>query len=133
MESTAKRRVARFGGGVLLTATVTGGTQFLLQAWGIVDADVYAIAVGLGVAMPLLLAGAYPAVTHVERLRTRVLLALAETGVGIAAGVGAVAFLLTLEMGTMLTVGSGAAATYLGGTVGRALVLGREAVDEESS
>lgn len=86
MESTAKRRVARFGGGVLLTAIVTGGAQFLLQDWGIVDADAYAIVVGLGVAMPLLLAGAYPALTRIERARTRALLTVAESGIGIAVG-----------------------------------------------
>ncbi|WP_049981450.1 hypothetical protein [Halolamina rubra] len=129
MESTAKRRLGLFGGGVLLTASVTAVAQLLLGGRGVVGAEPYAVVVGLGVGMPLLLAGAYPALARVERLRTRALLTLAEAAIGTAVGVGAVALLLTVEMGTMLTVGGGAAATYLGGTAARALVLGREAVD----
>ncbi|NHX36631.1 MULTISPECIES: hypothetical protein [Halolamina] len=129
MEPTAKRRLALFGGGVLLTAGATAIVQLLLDGRGVVDAEPYAVVVGLGVGMPLLLAGAYPALSRVDRLRTRALLALGESGIGTAMGVGTVALLLTLDVASMLTVGSGAAATYLGGTAARALVLGREAVD----
>jgi len=38
-----------------------------------------------------------------------------------------------VDVAPMLSVGGGAAATYLGGTVARALVLSREAVGEESN
>lgn len=110
---------------------MTGGTQYPAASLGLVDADVYAIVVGLGVAMPLLLAGAYPALTRIERARPRALWTAAESV--IAVGVGVVTLLRTGYVAPMLRVGGGAAATYLGGTVARALVLGREAVAEEST
>ena len=131
METPAKRRLALFGAGVLLTAVATGAAQFLLRGRGVLDAEPYAVVVGLGIGMPLLLAGAYPALTRVERLNTRVLLALAESVIGTALGAGAVALLLSFEAAAMLTVGGGAAATYLGGTAARAVVLGRESVHGE--
>ena len=129
MESTAKRRLALFVTGVLLAVTVTTLVQPLLAGETVVGAEPYAVAVGVGVAMPLLLAGAYP-LTSVDGRRTRAVLAVAESALGIGLGVGAVLLFLTAETGEMLAVGGGAAAAYLGGVAARALVLGREAADE---
>lgn len=129
MESTAKRRLALFVTGVLVAAVATTLVQLLLVGEAVVGAEPYAVAVGLGVAMPLLLAGAYP-LTSGHDSRTRAVLALAEGALGIGFGVAAVAVVLTVDAGDVLAVGGGAAATYLGGVTARALVLGREAADE---
>ncbi|MFD1527580.1 hypothetical protein, partial [Halolamina salina] len=70
MESTGKRRLALFGAGALLATAVTAVVQSLLVGEGVAAAEPYAVAVGLGVAMPVLLSGAYP-LTNVDDRRTR--------------------------------------------------------------
>jgi hypothetical protein len=60
MDDGTKRRLTLLVTGVLLAAVATTLAQFPLVAGGVADASPYAVAVGLGVAMPLLLAGAYP-------------------------------------------------------------------------
>lgn len=129
MESTAKRRLALLGGGVLLAATVATLAQILLLGESVVDAEPYAVAIGLGVSMPMLLSAAYPLTSGASRQR-RAALAVAESVAGIVLGVGAVALLIAVEGPAMLSVGGGAAAAYVGGVSARALVLGRVATDE---
>lgn len=134
MEATAKRRLALLGSGLLLAAVVTTLLQIYLVRRGIVAAEPYSVAVGLGVAMPLLLASAYPLTgENVGSQRTRVGLVVAESTFGTAFGVAAVALLVAVDLPNMLPVGGGAAATYLGGVTARALVLGRLATTEQES
>ncbi|WP_435116119.1 hypothetical protein [Halolamina sp. C58] len=128
MESTAKRRLARFGAGALLAAVVTAVVRISLVGEG-VAAEPYAVAVGTGVAMPVLLSAAYP-LTSVDDRRTRATLAVAESAAGVAVGAVAVTVLLAVELPGVIPVGGAAAAAYLGGVAARALVLGRAAVDE---
>ena len=130
MEPTAKRRLALLGGGVLLAVSVTTLVQIYLLGESVIDAEPYAVAVGLGVAMPMLLSGAYP-VTGGADTRTLATMAVAESVVGTVSGIAAVALLLAVDPPTMLPVGGGAAAAYLGGIAARALVLGRLATDRK--
>ena len=128
MESTGKRRLGLLVTGVLLTAVATPLAQILLAGGTTVDAEPYAVAVGLGVAMPLLLAGVYP-LTSVDDRRTRAVLVVAESAAGVGFGVAAVAVLLAVDPPTAIPIGGAAAGAYLGGVAARALVLGRVAVD----
>ncbi len=129
MESIAKRRLALLGGGVLLAATVATFAQMLLLGESVVDAEPYAVAIGLGVAMPMLLSAAYPLTSGASTQR-RAALAFAESVAGIGFGVGAVFLLIAIEGPAVLSVGGGAAAAYVGGVSARALVLGRVATED---
>jgi len=129
MEEATKRRLTLLATGVLLAAVATTLVQFLLVGEGVVAAEPYAVVVGLGVAMPVLLAGAYPR-TEVGDGRSRVTLVVAEAAAGAVAGVGAVALLVTTDLPDMLAVGAGAAATYVGAVAARAVVVGRPPSEE---
>ena len=129
MTPTAKRRLALLGGGALLAATVAALARITLPERG-VAAEAYAVAVGLGVAMPVILAGAYPTrgwegTGRVDRRRPTALLVAAESVAGVVVGVGAVALLLAIDLPALLPVGGGAAAAFVGAVSARALVLGR--------
>lgn len=132
MESTAKRRLALLGGGGLLAATVATLAQIALVGEGVVAAEPYGVAIGVGLAMPMLLAGAYPQTEAAAGDdHPRSMLVLAESVVGVLAGVGLVTLLVAVDLPNVFPVGGGAAAAYLGAIAARAVVLGLFAASEE--
>lgn len=126
MDDATSRRLALLATGMALAATVTTLTRVALVGEGVVAAEAFAVVVGLGVAMPVLLAGAYPVTQEAVEGRTRVVLALAESGGGVAAGALAVVVLLPADLPNLLPVGGGAASTYIGATAARAVVVSKE-------
>lgn len=129
MEDATKRRLTLLPTGVLLAAVATTVARFLLVEEGVVAAEPYAVAVGMSVAMPVLLAGAYPRTEAGGGAHT--LLVAAELAAGLVTGVGAVVLLVWVNPPNVLSVGGGAAATYVGAIAARAVVLGRP-TDEEA-
>lgn len=134
MKEGSRRRLLLFATGVVLAGAVTTVAQLLLVGEGVAAAEPYAVAIGLGIAMPVLLAGAYPATQDVAKTgRVRAVLAFAESSAGVVFGVAAVALLVVSDMPAMLPVGGGAAATYLGAVGARAVVLGKLSLLDEPS
>ena len=109
-----------------LALVVTGLVRVTLVREDIAAAGSFAVVIGMGVAMPVLLAGAYPVTQEGVEGRSRVVLALAEVVGGIGAGALAVVILLPPNLPNLLPVGGGAASTYLGAAAARAVVLSRE-------
>lgn len=126
MDDATTRRLALLATAIALAAVVTTLARFVLVSEGVGAAEPFAVVVGLGVAMPMLLAGAYPVTQQGVEGRTRVVLALAEAAGGIAVGALAVVILLPPNLPNFLPVGGGAASTYLGGIAARAVVLSRD-------
>lgn len=126
MDDATARRLALLATGVALAAVATTLARFVLVDGGITAAEPFAVVIGIGVAMPMLLAGAYPVTQQGVEGRTRVVLALAEAAGGIAVGALAVVILLPPNLPNFLPVGGGAASTYLGGIAARAVVLSRD-------
>ncbi|GAB7093560.1 hypothetical protein JCM30237_07120 [Halolamina litorea] len=131
MQDATKRRLTLLAAGVLLAAVVTTLTQVLLVDRSVVAAEPYAVVVGLGVSIPLLLAGAYPRTEGSGD--SPALLIGAEAAAAIVVGTAVVALLVATDLPDMLSVGAGAAATYVGGTAARAVVVGRPTTDEASA
>lgn len=126
MDDATTRRLVLLATGVALATVVTTLTHLALVREGVVAAQPLAVVLGLGVAMPVLLAGAYPVTQQGVQGRTRIVLALAEAGGGIVAGALAVVVLLAADFVNLLPVGGGAASTYLGAVAARAVVLSRD-------
>ncbi|MBP1987394.1 hypothetical protein [Halolamina salifodinae] len=132
MDEATARRLALLATGVALAAVATTLARFVLVGEGVGAAEPFAVVVGLGVAMPVFLAGAYPVTQQGVEGRTRAVLALAEAGGGIAVGALAVVILLPPTLPNFLPVGGGAASTYLGATAARAVVLSRDSGPREN-
>ena len=128
MQNGTKRRLTLLATGVALAAVTTALTQTLLIQQRVVDTEAYAVAVGLGVAIPLLLAAAYPR-TGADG-GCHAVLVVAEAAAAVVVGVGVVALLVETGLRAPFAVGAGAAATYIGGTAARAVVLGRKRAEE---
>ena len=128
MQNGTKRRLTLLATGVALAAVTTALTQTLLIQQRVVDTEAYAVAVGLGVAIPLLLAAAYPR-TGADA-GCHAVLVVAEAAAAVVVGVGVVALLVETGLRAPFGVGAGAAATYIGGTAARAVVLGRKRAEE---
>lgn len=131
MNDATKRRVVLLTAGVLVAAVATGVSQLVFFRVAGVAGEPYAVATGLGVAMPLLLAGSYPR-TEDEASNgwRRATLVGAEACGGVLAGVGAVSIVVTADPPTMLPVGIGAATAFLGGIAARSLVFGLFATED---